>query len=1049
MDASGSRAVWGGTRRWLGAHLRLLGVLLALLLLYTLAGFLLVPHLARNALIDYGQRDLHRHLTIGAVRFNPFTLTAQIRQFALAEADDAPIASFALLRVRADALGSLLHRAWTLSEVRLEQPDVHVLIRHDGSLNLAQLAPPRGAAAPRPAPGALPAVRIGVFSLLGGQLHFEDRSREQPFTTTLTPIEFSLSDFRTQPAFDNRYHFSAATRAGERFEWSGEFSLQPVDSNGRFSIAALRAATIASYLGDALPFELRDGSLDLQGEYHFMPAAGGGLSLRLPSLQIHALAIAPRPLAAEASGGTPWIEVPELEVSDAALALTERKLSVARVSLHNPSLQVRREADGSLNLQRLLGAPGGQAGAGAAAASAAPAWNIDVARFEVDGASVAAEDRSVAPAFKLSVAPLALAVQDFASEGGKPLTFTLQTGLGAKGHLTTSGSLTLATPDATVDAELRNFDLPALQPYVAQVTDMTIERGQLSAKGHLQYAAKPARGQPRLKLTGDIEVANLATRDNVMKAKFITWDMLRVDGLRYQQAPDALEIEEVRARGAYGRVIIAAGGTLNVTDILRPQRVRGASAAVPGAPAAAAAPAAATSVKSAHAARKRVPAAAKAEPPAMPIRIRRIDIENGAANFTDHTVQPSFSSAILGLNGSVIGLSSDPASRAQVALAGSVDRYAPVSISGQVNLLSAATYTDLKMDFRNIELTTFNPYSGKFAGYSIRQGKLTTEMSYHIEDRKLDAQHHIVIDQLEFGAATDSKEAVPLPIKLAVALLKDRNGVIDLELPVTGSLDDPKFRLGPIIWQVLKNLIVKAVTAPFALLGSLFGGGPDLSYVDFPAGSALLGAADTTKLKELAAALVERPQLKLDIPLRVSSPGDDTVLARSALERAIAAAQGGPAPKKTAPGATAPGEAAPGEAAQGAPTAPVALTPAQTAARLKALLAVYRQQFGADPTYPQPGGEGAAAAAAAAGGGEHAPKAVLDDAARIAYLEQQLLPKFAPTPARREALARARAQAAEGAVLANPQVQPERVFLTERASPGSSDTVARMELKLQ
>jgi hypothetical protein len=187
-------------------------------------------------------------------------------------------------------------------------------------------------------------------------------------------------------------------------------------------------------------------------------------------------------------------------------------------------------------------------------------------------------------------------------------------------------------------------------------------------------------------------------------------------------------------------------------------------------------------------------AASSAEP--MPTRIGSILIQDGTADFADHSIQPNFAAQMQGLNGHVVGLSSDPHSRAEVTLNGSVDRYAPVTVSGQVNLLSATAFTDLAIAFRNMELTTFNPYSGKFAGYSITQGKLTTELHYHVENRKLEAQHHIVLDQLEFGAATESKQAVPLPVKLAAALLKDRNGVIDINLPVTGSLDDPNF--GPV-----------------------------------------------------------------------------------------------------------------------------------------------------------------------------------------------------------------------------------------------------------
>jgi hypothetical protein len=381
----------------------------------------------------------------------------------------------------------------------------------------------------------------------------------------------------------------------------------------------------------------------------------------------------------------------------------------------------------------------------------------------------------------------------------------------------------------------------------------------------------------------------------------------------------------------------------------------------------------------------------------MRMRIARIDIQDGVADFTDHSVTPTFSAAIYGLKGSIVGLSSDPASRAAVTLDGSVDRYAPVSIKGQINVLSAAAYTDITMSFSNIELPTFNPYSGKFAGYNIAQGKLSTQMQYHVENRKLDAKHHIVVDQLEFGDATESKQAVPLPIKLAVSLLKDRNGVITLDLPVGGSLDDPTFRVGPIIWKLFVGLITKIVTAPFALLGSLFGGGPELSYIDFPAGVATLTPAQIQKLTQLSNALVERPQVKLDIPLHTQGDDDDTALERTGLEDALHTAAAAPA-----------------------------------AVRLAALAALYRAQFKAEPEYPPETTSGSDA-----------------DVDRVTWLETQLLPQFAPSAAQRDALAQARAQAVQAAVLANAELKPERVFLTNQVSGGGPEGSVRMELKLE
>lgn len=320
-----------------------------------------------------------------------------------------------------------------------------------------------------------------------------------------------------------------------------------------------------------------------------------------------------------------------------------------------------------------------------------------------------------------------------------------------------------------------------------------------------------------------------------------------------------------------------------------------------------------------------------------------------------------------------------------------------------MNLLAAAKYSDIGLSFRNLELTTFNPYSGKFAGYNISKGKLSTELRYRIEDRKLDAQHHIVVDNLEFGDKTDSKDAAPIPIKLAVALLKDRHGVIDLQLPVGGSLDDPKFRLGPIIWKALLGLLTKIATAPFAALGALFGGGDELAYVDFPAGSAELAAGQVEQLNRLSQALAERPQLRLDVPVTLTAAPDSKAIATANLYARVPAL------------AEAPDEAA-------------------LRKRLTQLEAFYKTSTKTSPEYPA----------------ETQTQDGIEWNARTAWIEARLLENLQPDSPTLEALARQRAQAVQSAILANTAVAPERLFITtERNASLAADGRVRMELKLE
>ncbi len=326
-------------------------------------------------------------------------------------------------------------------------------------------------------------------------------------------------------------------------------------------------------------------------------------------------------------------------------------------------------------------------------------------------------------------------------------------------------------------------------------------------------------------------------------------------------------------------------------------------------------------------------------------------------------------------------------------------------------MLSPALYTDLAMSFRNMELSIFNPYSGKFAGYAISKGKLTTELAYKIDGGHLDAKHHIIIDQLEFGEKTASKDAVTLPVKLAVALLKDRNGVIDLNFPVGGSLDDPSFKLGPVVWQVVKNLLLKAVTAPFALLGSLFGGGPDLQYLDFHPGSDALDETGAAKIAVIVKALKERPQLKLEVPIATFGDLDGSALAEAQFRRELDAE-----PEKATP------------ASRSAPVVPyVELDPA---AKLKRLTAWYLAQVGQPPVFPT-------------------PQKPDPTPARVEFLEAELRSRVVLDAAALKTLAEARALAVQGALLADSGIDPARVFLVANDKVKAEAGLVRLELSLQ
>jgi hypothetical protein len=732
----------------------------------------------------------------------------------------------------------------------------------------------------------VPRLFVGTFAVNTGRIDFEDRSRASEFQSSLKPITFVLRDFSTTGTGANAYMLDAESTLGEKLAWRGTLNANPVSSEGTFTLTNVQAQTVWDYIRDSVGFEVPAGTLELAGSYRFS-LARDPVDLEVVGEQITAHDLIVRAKGSEVDD----IKLDELVIRDARTNVADARTSIASISVTGGRIQAWIDKDGTFSLPRVLGgtdepadteAPAvaeSSAAEPAAARSPEPAsasasggdWVIALPLIETSGVEVAFEDRSIQPVVPIKFAPVDVKITDYESTLARPVGLDLHVGIDESGDLKANGTVDLNTDATTVDVELKDLDLRGFQPYIGRVTDMTLTSGKVGGKGKLELIPAPPDNALQVKFTGNVDSTKLHTIDNALEEDFIRWDALRVTGLEYDQARSRLVIKEVAARRPYARVIIASDGTVNVGEVLNPQRTREAA----GGETPAGAPAA--------------PAKESGKP--LDSRIALIRIDKGSANFADYSLAPfpNFATGIQELSGTISGLSSKPDSRAKVKLDGKVDAYAPVTIEGEVNYLSADTFTDLKLAFDNMELTTFTPYSGKFAGYRIEKGKLSVVFVYHVEDRQLNAQHKVVLNQLELGERVASKDATSLPVKLAVSLLKDRNGVIDLDLPVTGSLDDPQFRLGPLIWKVVVNTLTKIVTAPFALIGKLFGGGEEVNQLTFAPGATELQGESSARIESVSKALKERPGLELEIPMATLAELDGPVLQKGALDEHLVA----------------------------------------------------------------------------------------------------------------------------------------------------------------
>ena len=951
---------------------RIAAVVTLLVGLYALAGFVIAPRILRSSLLNDIPKSLGVAPTVGEIRFNPFLFHLEIKDLSLAAPNGEKLLGFRRLFVGFE-LSSIWHLAYSFANIEIDAPSVNAIVAPDGSLNLLLMKPRAVTARSQDKKSSLPKIRIDSFKVSNGWVAYEDRSRPSPFTARLEPINFELVGFTTG-VDGGRFTFTGSSKLGERIEWHGHVSVQPIESDGEFRINGLRAHTIWEYLQDRLGFLVNSGTIDLYSTYKFSLQDALDFKATISKIAVNDLVLRPK------ESDIDWVTVPSLVVSEATIDLRKKEAHADALAIAGLKLVTWLGPDGKFNLLKLMESPTAKSSTVDAPAAETSQWKFALREFALREANISAEDRTTTPAAKVLLTAFSAKIEGASLELGKPLTVSLNSRVNETGSLSASGDLTPRPLSANLALKFDGMELTAAQPYLLQRTSMTLLGGRLSGDAKVRYGA----GKPALQIASNLSITGLRTIDNALHDDFINWERLEVSGINFQQNPDRLDVDIVTARKLYARVIIEPDSTLNVKRVLAGPVV---TVVVPP----------------------------TSQPMPMPITVKKIILHSSQANFTDLTVQPNFSTGIKGLEGTVLGLSSKENSRAKVDIHGAVDAFSPVAITGEANLLSATLYTDLTMSFRNLELSTFNPYSGKFAGYNITKGKLTTEMHYKVAGDKLDAQHHITIEQLEFGEKTESKDAVSLPIKLAVGLLKDRNGVINLDLPVTGTLRDPAFQLSKIIWKVFVNAIEKAVTAPFALLGAMFGKGPEIQFVDFRSGSAELDQVAVDKVRTIAKALIERPQLKIEVPIGWVADLDRPALAEAKFlsqVREIRSDNGGR--KK--------------------PAVETELYQLDAAAKVEILTQLYVKNFGSDPKFPD-------------SVTSLKTKPELTEA-QANFLSQALHERIAVADAELTSLGQQRAAAVQRALLTDTQLDPERVFLAANDRAKNQDGMVRLELSL-
>ncbi len=816
---------------------------------FSLAGFFLAPVVLKQQLIKHGSAALHRPVTIQEVRLNPWTLSCTIRGLVVTAHDSADFAGWDELFVDFAPVASLARFTWSFDTIRFVHPRGRIYREADGTLNIADLIPPavRKTETQSAKPSIPPSVAIAHLQVERGEFTHADKSRSAPFSTTFGPTSFELTGFSTRPNRSGAYTFAATTEAGETFAWNGSLTFAPLGSTGHVEITGISLPKYAAFYRDLIHFDLTSGLLAVTADYEVALAGEAVARVRHATASLTALELT-------APGATaPFVAVPEIRIENLAADTATRAASIARMLLTGAALTAQRRADGTLDLVERLTPKLPTSQPEQKPKTAATPWSATLGAFEIADASLRLTDHSTLRPATVSIDQLGVVVHGASTRLDQELSLTTTLRWNESGSLAVSGRIRPQPLTADLQIEAEGLALRPLDPYLAPFLNVLITSGTARAKGQLTFALA-ADGRPDLHWTGDAGLADFATVDGAFSEPLVGFADLALTNIRATTSPLAVSLDEVALKEPFAHVIVAPDRQLNFAAVVKnPTRPTEsetvARASLPAVPEPAGTEAGATTTTS----------------PVKPVvTIGRVTLAGARVTAVDRSVEPAFTAELADFGGTISGLSSEQLARADVELAGRLG-LAPLRISGKINPLSGDAYTDLKVAFTGLELPPFTPYSGHYAGYAIDKGKLSFDLGYHLSARELVGENKVVLDQFFLGEPITSPDATKLPLKLALALLRDRDGRITLELPVRGNLDDPDFKYGRIVWHTLGNVIVKAATAPFAMLGGLFGGGHDLSAVDFASGSAELTPEALARLDGLIKALTERPGLSLEI----------------------------------------------------------------------------------------------------------------------------------------------------------------------------------------
>lgn len=818
-----------------------------------------------------------------------------------------------------------LKNLYHFDDIRIDAPAANLARDKDGVLSVEKMfapAPVASGAAAASAPASEPAaakqaasaplaasgasatektappldLAIKRFALNDGTVDVRDNAAARPVDVGVRKLAVTLTDFSTLATAPAHYTVNTDFKdEGGSLGAAGAFGLVEKTASAKLDLKSLKLPLLQPYLDTATAAQVVDGALsatvNVGANWSKSPVA---VMVTDTQLDLQSLKLAARDSKA------PVISLAQGRVSVKQVDVAARTAEIASVDTTGLAVDAQRLKNGSINLASLAAAheaaPERTAIHAVKKAEAeGPAWHYKIGELDLKDATINFTDNTTPQPVKLSFTPLQLKVQQISDDLSRPLPVDLQATLNRKGTVGVKGDVTATPLKVAVKVNANRLDAAALEPYFGSKLNAVIASALLNANGDLALnQAKSLTASYR----GDMALVDVRMLDKATSDPFAGWGSLALSNLKanYDERGTVVDADRVTFTKFYGRVLLDAQGKLNLKDVVAHEsgaaqsltRDKSGAEPLPLTPQAASTVAAASTPAPASSATPATVTAAT--PPQSPVKLHfgQLVLQQGRVTYTDNFIKPNYTANLVGIQGTVGAFGTQSTTPAPVDIAAKLAANGPLSIRGTVNPLIDKPALDLTASAHDIELTNLTPYSAKYAGYPITKGKLNVDLHYKLDNDQLNADNHLFIDQLTFGDHVVNDTATKLPVRLAISLLKNSRGEIDVNLPVSGSLSNPEFSIGGLIWHAVLNLLQKAVTAPFSLIANAFGGkGEELGYVEFEPGSAKLTDADNQKLDTIVKALADKSSIRMDLIGRVDPAVDEPALRTGYVERLV------------------------------------------------------------------------------------------------------------------------------------------------------------------